>query len=151
LINQSTDALNYVWNFGDGASSTEENPSHLYNFGDPKLITLIAINNICSDTVELDFAPQTISSLLANVPNVFSPNNDGVNDCYDLGNKIDFSDCSDWSVFNRWGQKVFQSTSTVNCWNGKQNTSGDDLPTGVYYYILNVNGGQYKGTISLFR
>jgi hypothetical protein len=46
---------------------------------------------------------------------------------------------------------VFQSTSTVNCWNGKQDSSGDDLPTGVYFYILNVNGGQYKGTISLFR
>ena len=151
LINQSTDALNYLWNFGDGASSTEENPSHLYSFGDPKLITLIAINNICSDTVELDFAPQTISSLLANVPNVFSPNNDGVNDCYDLGDKIDFRDCSDWSVFNRWGQKVFQSSSSQNCWNGKQNSSGDDLPTGAYFYILNVNGGQYKGTISLFR
>ena len=151
LINNSNDAQNYNWEFGDGKISNEFNPQHLFAFGGEKTITLYAINEICSDSSSVVFNPGTIGNLLENVPNIFTPNTDGKNDCFNLGKQIKFDDCSEWIVYNRWGQQVFHSSKAYSCWNGTKDNKGDECPTGTYFFILNVAGNQYKGTISLIR
>lgn len=151
LINSSSYAQNYNWNFGDGTSSTDFNPQHLFGFGNDKLITLYAINDICSDSTSINFSPSTISKIIEKVSNIFTPNADGKNDCFNLGKQINFDTCSDWTVYNRWGQQVFHSSRSYPCWNGKKDNAGVDLPSGTYFYILQVAGNQYKGTISLIR
>lgn len=70
------------------------------------------------------------------VPNIFTPNGDGVNDflivpC--LGNYPN----NELSVFNRWGDEVFRAIGYSNDWTGTFN--GADLPDGSYYYILKLN------------
>lgn len=65
-------------------------------------------------------------------PTIFSPNGDGINDeqCV-LGNCIE---SLNWSVYNRWGEKVFETDDIKACWDGTY--KGEALNTGVYVYKL---------------
>ena len=86
------------------------------------------------------------------VPSGFSPNNDGENDILCV-----YSDCMEsltFSIFNRWGEKVFESNSMNICWDGTW--KGKNLNSGVFVYTLDgylINGKpvQQKGNISLIR
>ncbi|CAN5451166.1 hypothetical protein BH11BAC2_BH11BAC2_00790 [soil metagenome] len=152
LVNNSTDALNYYWNLGDGTSSTDPGSIiHEYPFAQQATITLIAYNNLCSDTASIPLDLKSLNDYLKNLPNVFSPNGDGINECLNLGSQTSFEECSSWKVFNRWGKKVFQSDANNPCWNGKQDNSGDPLPSGVYFYILDIGNTQHKGVVELIR
>ena len=151
IVNNSSNALQYVWTLGDGTSTTDVNINHLYAFSGALNITLIAQNNQCADTLVKSFTPGLLNDFLSNIPNVFTPNNDGVNDCYNLGSKTNFDDCSSWQIFNRWGSEVFSSGPGKECWNGKKDNEGDILPTGTYFYILKIAGEQYKGTVMLVQ
>ncbi len=76
----------------------------------------------------------TESESVTEVPNVFSPNNDGVNDTFRVeGNYLErFS----MEVFNRWGQLVFESTNPLLGWNGGLDNSGARVPDGTYFYVV---------------
>jgi gliding motility-associated-like protein len=75
------------------------------------------------------------------IPNAFSPNNDGINDFWDI-KKIDtYPDCS-VLVYNRYGQQVYQSTGYARPWDGTFN--GSSLPEGTYYYIIDLKDARPK-------
>lgn len=79
------------------------------------------------------------------IPNVLTPNGDGFNDHFIIRN-IDEYPNSKLIVFSRWGNKVFESSSYNNEWDG------GSCSDGVYFYILNQsNGDIYHGTITLLR
>jgi len=86
------------------------------------------------------------------VPSGFSPNNDGKNDYAEVfGNNIE---SMEFFIYNRWGEKVFESFSQDIRWDGTIN--GEPMPPDVYGYYLNVNcvGGETffkKGNITLVR
>ncbi len=72
--------------------------------------------------------------------NFFSPNNDSINDYFFI-EKIKTGEIrqAKFSVFNRWGDLVFEESPFLNRWDGKgnqQNVKDDDLPEGVYFYRL---------------
>src|SRR6185312_5501174 len=67
------------------------------------------------------------------IPNVFSPNGDGINDTYLI--KVEYMSLYDIAIYNRWGQEVFHSTDPNSPWDGKVK-GGGDAPAGVYYYIV---------------
>src|SRR4030095_2768289 len=106
---------------------------------------------MCSDTTQMNYTDITIDNILENMPNVFTPNNDGKNDCFDFGQLIDFSDCSVIVVFDRWGEEIFKSGSGKECWNGKKNNTGKDFPTGTYFLTMVISGEKHKATITLLR
>jgi gliding motility-associated-like protein len=151
LINSSTFALSYEWNFGDGNTSVDVNPNHVFAFGSSNSITLIAYNNQCSDTLVTPFSPGQLADYFNTIPNIFTPNNDGINDCFNLGENTKFEDCSSWEIYNRWGTKIFTSSTAQTCWNGKKDNSGEDQPSGTYFYILKAGNADYKGTVMLNR
>jgi gliding motility-associated-like protein len=151
LINTSTEALNYLWQFPDGTTSTAIDPQVQLNLSGNNTITLTAVNNMCNDTAVVDFASTAIGQLYSKLPNVFSPNGDGINDCYDFGKTFNLDNCSSWEVFDRWGNKVFQSSSAHPCWNGKKDGTGKDLSDGTYYIIVKIAGQTYHGSITLIR
>lgn len=66
-------------------------------------------------------------------PNVFSPNNDGVNDRWELPGVSSFSTCI-LSIFDRSGMRVFEMKGYDNKWDGTWN--GKPLPEGTYYFIM---------------
>lgn len=82
------------------------------------------------------------------VPNVFTPNGDGVNDYFAVKN-LPQNSCSEQfisvEIANRWGKTVFTSTNPQFRW------YGTDAPVGTYYYYLQTSKRTFKGPLSLIR
>ncbi|MFL5764841.1 MAG: PKD domain-containing protein [Bacteroidia bacterium] len=127
-INASIGATSYIWNFGDGSTTTDIAPSHIYPSQGNYQITLIAISSFgCRDTFNL---PSTIT-VEANteivVPNAFTPNTGGGN-----GGEYAYDDLSNdvfhpivkgvkkyqLSIYNRWGELIFESLDPKIGWDG---------------------------------
>ena len=84
------------------------------------------------------------------IPNTFSPNEDGINDTWAIKNLEIYLDC-EVHVYNRWGDRVFNSTGYLTEWDG---TSGSgSLPSAVYYYVINIAsiGQTFSGSVTLLR
>lgn len=155
FTNISQNTSNFFWDFGDGNTAvTNDMSSVSNNYIAPGVytVTLIAVNaGGCSDTAYLTINVLEESMLI--VPNVFSPNGDGVNDEFVTDNLyITQFDCV---VFNRWGQEMWRTTDVTQGWNGKKQ-GGDDVPEGTYYYIIKATGIDNKeydlnGSVTLFR
>ncbi len=84
------------------------------------------------------------------IPNAFSPNNDGINDYWKIQYLDSYPNCS-VQVFNRFGQKVFESKGYNQPWNGKLNNK--ELPIGVYYYIIDTKteGKVFTGWLTILK
>ena len=78
-----------------------------------------------------------INSLPLNIPNAFSPNGDGVNDTWAINGLIKYTGVT-INVFNRWGNRVFQSTGGYTPWDGTVN--GIPVSSGTYYAIVELKG-----------
>nr|MBK9653158.1 gliding motility-associated C-terminal domain-containing protein [Bacteroidota bacterium] len=150
FTNTSINALNYIWWLDDGITSTDINTEHLYNFGQAATITLIAINGICSDTISVPNDVLSLADYLKDIPNIFTPNGDGLNDCFALPKKFDFADCFTMSIYNRWGNKMFETSSTEKCWNG-DNLQNAACPSGTYFYVIKIKEMQISKPLQLMR
>lgn len=84
------------------------------------------------------------------IPNAFSPNQDGNNDTWEIKGIDTFPDCS-VEVFNRWGAKVFSSKGYATPWNGTQNNVA--LPVATYYYVVKIGLTEqaYSGTLTILK
>lgn len=88
------------------------------------------------------------------IPEGFSPNDDGINDLFVIRGILNFPN-NKFSIFNRWGNVVFEANPYKNTWDGKATkgirVGGDELPVGTYFYILDLGDGSpvFKGTIYL--
>jgi len=84
------------------------------------------------------------------VTNAFSPNNDGINDKWNLPFLDQFADCR-VQIFNRYGQIVFTSVGYNKPWDGT--TNGRTAPVGTYYYIIDLRNGErpITGYVVLLR
>ncbi len=99
---------------------------------------------VASDTVLVKVSP------IIKINNTFTPNNDGVNDYWDIIGLIAYHDAT-VDIFDRWGQKVFHSLGYPKPWDGTYN--GKPVPVGVYYYVINTHfGGQVlSGYVTVIR
>ena len=71
------------------------------------------------------------------LPNVFTPNNDGKNDVFGPLRCPQFVETVEFVVYNRWGVKVYQGSGPVLAWDGRS-SEGAELPSGLYYYQATV-------------
>ncbi len=138
LFTVSTDesSLSYEWEFGDGSTfeSSENTASHTYSASGTYTVLLTYAAKGCSDTVShsLKIAPST------KVPNAFTPNGDGQNDCFMIS--ADGATLK-LEIFNRWGYKVFSRTGSENIvWDG-YNPQGTLVSPGTYFYTITVEEG----------
>jgi len=108
----------------------------------------VTSNNGCSafDTIQIKVIPKV------EIPNVFSPNGDRINDTWLIPSLVAFPNCV-VEVFDRGGRTVFSSRGYTTPWNGKLN--GKPLPVGTYYYILQPNDITYpnafSGSVTILR
>lgn len=80
---------------------------------------------------------------------LFTPNNDGFNDYWELPDIATWGKC-DVKVYNRWGKLVFSDANYNNLWDGTSN--GNPVPEGAYYFIIKTqNAGMVKGTVNIVR
>ncbi len=84
------------------------------------------------------------------IPNVFTPNGDGVNDLWNIANLSEYPACT-VDVFSRNGQLVFHSVGYGKPWSGTYN--GNPLPTGTYYYVIDLKDGRKKhaGAVTIIK
>ncbi|MES2779296.1 MAG: PKD domain-containing protein [Bacteroidota bacterium] len=128
----------YTWYFGDGDSSHETNPIHQYAETNTYTIQLVTnAGTACVDTASKIVLIDGDSSAEIIIPNVFTPNNDGLNDCYRITGISQKCDEYKVSIYNRWGELYYESTNPAGCWNGK-NEAGTNASDGVYYYIMQI-------------
>lgn len=165
FVNKSNPiTANYLWDFGQtgGASSTDKDPS--YNYGNDtgtyNVCLVATIPYGCSDTV----CKQVLNDIISEfqIGNVFTPGNlDGKNDQFDI--VIDGESFYELQVFNRWGVLVYEGLEDADDtqgenWNGKLLNTGEDCPSGTYYFIFNYKlksdpekNVTIHGTITLIR
>ncbi len=89
----------------------------------------------------------TVSNVTLFIPQGFSPDGDGKNETFIIKGLPDVSE-NELTIFNRWGNKVYQNTNYDNSWDGRANmgvgTGNNKLPQGTYYYILDIKSDDQK-------
>lgn len=132
FTNTSSNSTNYNWSFGDGNISFLENPTHTYTTNGDFTVVLTASNLHCSDSYETTLIFDTPNGVF--IPNVFTPNNDDVNDVFEIiGENIAAIECQ---IFNRWGEKIYSWDNLAGFWDGKYN--GTLVSDGTYFYVANI-------------
>ena len=151
FTNQSVGAITYSWSLGNG-TSTQQNPSNIYSASGNYTVVLTSINGACTSTAEIII---NVLEGLGVIPEVFTPNGDLYNNTFEIKG-LDGYPNNSLQVFNRWGNSVYSAKPYKNDWNGAPNVAGktgsDKLPTGTYYYILELGDDAktiYKGYVQL--
>ncbi len=93
------------------------------------------------------------------LPNVFSPDGDGINDKFHPILPYKFIDSIEFIIYNRWGNQVFRTDDPMINWDGTDQESGQPVTDGVYYYVCRVyairlsglSETELKGSISVFK
>jgi gliding motility-associated-like protein len=168
--NHSINGVQYIWDFGDSSKpkivttdtlkpifheytvlrsndSLKEGSKDVYNY----TVKLYAISKAgCVDT----FTKIVTFYREFKHYNVFTPNGDGQNDKFvpGIGGETSYS----LDIYDRWGNKVYESNASKVNWDGKDIRNGNDCPTGTYYYVwkFKLIGGFEKtinGTVTLLR
>ena len=103
---------------------------------DPKTDTIL---------VQLDIETYDLADPFKHIPNVFSPNGDGINDYFYVNTTYPAECIDDFfiNIYNRWGEQVFESKNLNFKW------FGDGLPTGVYFYVIKLGDKEKAGSISI--
>jgi gliding motility-associated-like protein len=133
--------ISYQWSPSYGMNFTNI-PDPIVN---PEVSTtysvIISDQNGCSAKLEVLVAVICDSVM---IPNGFSPNGDGTNDGYVIDGIEKFPGNKLW-IYNRWGNLVYKEKEYDNKWNGISNISGVSMgqrvPSGTYFYILDLNDG----------
>jgi len=169
FTNFSEEALFYFWYYGDGDSTINfRHPEHFYNNMGEYEVMLICENEYgCQDTSMRNVLIREEYTIYA--PTAFSPNGDGINDCFRLcGNGIDKNDFK-IIIYNRWGELVYTTeeydpeNECKSCgdgaWDGTKGSRilGDKyLPNGMYYWYATFKdydgiGHEHQGNVQLIR
>lgn len=151
-------SINCLWSFGNGAATATTiinsvSPSTTYTAAGTYSVLLIATKGSCKDTAMKIIRVDIPSKM--EVPNVFTPNDDKVNDVF----RLIASSLAEVTIviYDRWGTVVYDLTSDTGnfAWDGK-NQAGKDCAAGVYFYVIKAKGKdgadfEQKGNVSLFR
>ncbi|MFM1875627.1 MAG: hypothetical protein RL266_1364 [Bacteroidota bacterium] len=151
---QSTGNIaSWDWNFGDGEISDIQNPVNVYTDTGTfpvslHVITVDGCEDIHRGQIQVD------PDFMFYVPNAFSPNADGRNDSFrGYGEGVNW-DTYEMSVYNRWGEEIFFTSSIDNPWDGL--FKGQEAPQDVYVWQIQLydNKGEkhtYRGRVTLYR
>lgn len=151
LNNNGVTGASYVWLLSTGQTSTQYSPTFEVPFDTTISITYVISLGECSDTLKYTQSIKTAAEYFGQlqIPNVFTPfDGNGLNDCF-APTGIQ-AGCYDIMVFNRWGNKAFDSIlENEACWDGKWFKTNQKSSPGVYFYIIKVGSSEYHGTVHL--
>lgn len=149
----ATGASQYNWSPGSGLSNGNINNPIVSVDTTTTYIVKGTDSNGCFgfDTTTVKVTKK--GTLLFDMPNAFTPNKDGHNDCFGLGRFSGFVQSFQLSVYNRWGQRIFYTTNPGTCWDGT--FKGNLQSSGGYIYLLKAKTfcGDFdkKGLVMLLR
>ncbi len=131
----------WMWNTGATSDNITVTSSGQYS---------VTVSNSCnsySDTANIVFIPCS-----CNVPNVITPNGDGMNETLVI-DCVQYYEQPVMQIYNRWGNMVYQNDKYDNSWDGKDD-NGVELSDGTYYFVFTVLDNPdiiEKGTVNVFR
>jgi gliding motility-associated-like protein len=139
------------WDFGDSTNiSTEPNPRHTYGApGSYMVVMYTETEHGCWDRDTLEIG--IVEDIKIFVPNAFSPNGDGLNECFSIGGTTgDIIDVFQVIIYNRWGSLVYESPVTnPDCiWDGKD-MSGNPVTGDTY--IFRIFGQNFRGAKKVYE
>jgi len=154
----SADPYNFNWTWEDGM---DYYPKGTLSMSHEFTVNNVGVNNVyviltnevtgCTDSVPFVIEAQGFPN--NEIFNVFSPNNDGINDEFVFG---EFGmENVEVVLYNRWGQEVYSWIGENKAWDGR-GADGQNLPEGVYFFVFKADGidGHYyeeKGSITIMR
>jgi len=137
------EGLTYFWEFGDGSTSTDANPTFSYNSEGTFTVKLTTNDaNGCTEALEKnayitvagDNEPPTPVTAGYFIPNAFTPDGDNLNDLFQVAGQ--YEAVIDMTIFNQWGQCVYTSNNSNAFWDGTN--GGTKVETGTYVYQINL-------------
>ena len=136
----SANTKNVYWDFNDGTTSEEVNPVHVfYEIGVYEVA--LTVTNRKGETFITTTEIEVKEGATLTLPNVFTPNNDRVNDYFVVkGSKIKEFNIK---ILTRSGKVIFESNDINQSWDGKD-LSGNDMVTGNYVVIVIAKGNDGK-------
>lgn len=155
FTDQSVDAVNWNWDFGTGDNSMLQNPVYAFpDTGKYEVQLIVTHASGCQDTTfkQIDVEPRYTYFL----PNAFTPNFDDINEGF-RGQGIFYGiEDFEMTIWNRWGELVFETQDPNVAWNGRKNNTGAMSPIGVYVYVVKLRGArnkreEFKGYATLIR
>ena len=148
--------ITYLWDFGNGTSSSQKDPAPIfYPVINKEKIYSVSLKVTSPGCIDISSHKITIlSSCFIDLPNSFTPNGDGLNDYFYPLNALK-ADNINFQVFNKWGQKIFESHNYKSKWDGTFH--GQPQDSGIYVYIFSYTHHDThktffkKGTVMLKR
>lgn len=117
FTDESINALNWAWDFGDGVTSTIQNPTHIYTEINDFDVTLVVENNGCFDSISANISFG--EPLIYYVPNAFTPDADAHNNVFQPIFTSGFSPYKyHLYIYDRWGELIFESLDPTASWDG---------------------------------
>ncbi len=154
--NRSIGGKKYVWDFGDGSTTTVAHPDHVYKKAGTYTVALTTTNAAgCIDRTERTIVIDNDYDLYA--PKTFSPDGNGVEDTFipdalkTLGARFHLS------IFDsKTGALLYETTDPQRPWNGRINNKGEFCSPGDYVWLVEMKdgdklGGTYTGNVTLVR
>ncbi|MFW5658959.1 MAG: gliding motility-associated C-terminal domain-containing protein, partial [Bacteroidota bacterium] len=147
--------LVYGWDIKDGeftggATPIDQNITADFPEITERFVRVTATYEGC--TVSDSILVETYQNTFLNIPNVFTPNGDGLNDEFELDL---LGTTYTLVVYDRWGREVFAGNEEDENWNGRIGNNGDHVPEGVYVYVLEYettrHEGKRSGTVTVLR
>lgn len=140
------DIATYTWTPSTGLSDAASE----FPVASPEVTTTytLTVTSIGGCDAKVEVTVKVIPHI--EIPNTFTPNGDGINDLWSI-EYLDGYTTGTVTVYNRNGGIVFQSKGYPKAWNGTFN--GRPLPTGAYYYVINLKDGSplRSGEVSILR
>jgi gliding motility-associated-like protein len=148
FINRSEGTVSYLWNFTARDTSTKKDPDFTYFDKGQYPVKLLAVSQQgCKDSIVKNVSIDKDFNLKIFIPNVFTPNNDGINNKFVVRG---LSGCYDYDlrIYNRWGQEMLHAKGKQLVWDGYYDHKL--VAEGEYYYVFQgKKEGQLKGTITV--
>jgi gliding motility-associated-like protein len=137
ITDKSVNGKNLDWDMGDG--NLKEGELSFYEYkenGTYEIKLIVNKNSNCPDSIKLEIEVDANEVEDFMMYNIFTPDGDGLNDCF-KPLWID-ENCLEieWFIYNRWGEKLFDSTKDPGCWDGIDPATNTHYPAGTYYYIV---------------
>ncbi len=145
-IETNGQTISFYESFEDVETDSNEiiNPTYYQNSVESQTIYLKVEDEPCYNIYYFDLV---VENCPPNIPQVFTPNNDGYNDWFNIQGLYNIFEQHELKIYNRYGTLIFEGDNNTP-WEGKTNkginNTGNILPTGTYFYLLNLNDSNYK-------
>jgi gliding motility-associated-like protein len=139
--------VSWWWSLGDGSASQASALSHTYQMPGTYYVDIQAKSED-GCLVRQRLGPYQVVSSDLFIPNVFTPNGDGLNDLFLIQYKGD--EAFMVKIYDRWGVTCFETRNTKQGWDGLD-LNGNPVRDGVYFYRVDIGGASWNGSISLLR